>query len=59
MTTNFREFARALDPAAEKMQAEPVLRAKQVLAEAALARLVARTPAATGHARAWLDAHPR
>ncbi len=52
MTTNIRDFARALDRAAATLPAEKVLRAKQQLAEAALNRLVARTPAATGHARA-------
>jgi hypothetical protein len=29
MTTNFRNFARALDRAAEEIQTGPVLRAKQ------------------------------
>jgi len=52
MTSNFRDFARALDRATSNMLAEPVLRAKQDLARAALTRIVARTPAVTGHARA-------
>ena len=52
MTINFRDFARALDRASQKLLTEPVLRAKQDLARAALTRLVARTPVATGHARA-------
>lgn len=52
MTSNFRDFARALDRAAGNMLAEPVLRAKQDLAQFALTRIVARTPVLTGHARA-------
>lgn len=52
MTSNFRDFARALDRAASNMLAEPVLRAKQDLARTALTRIVERTPAVTGHARA-------
>jgi len=52
MTTNFRDFARALDRTASHMLAEPVLRAKQDLARTALTRIVERTPAMTGHARA-------
>lgn len=52
MTSDLRDFARALDRAARNMPAEPVLRAKQDLARTALTRIVARTPAVTGHARA-------
>lgn len=51
MTSNFRDFARALDRAASNMLTEPVLRAKQDLARTALTRVVERTPAVTGHAR--------
>ncbi len=51
MTSNFRDFARALDRAAGTMLAAQVLRAKQDLARTALRRIVERTPAMTGHAR--------
>lgn len=51
MPTEFRNFARALDRATGAVDAA-LLRAKQELAQAALARLIDRTPAASGHARA-------
>lgn len=51
MTSNFRDFARALDWTAGTMLAGPVLRAKQDLARSALTRIIDRTPAMTGHAR--------
>lgn len=52
MTSNFRDFARALDRAAGDMLTQSVLRAKQDLARTALTRIVERTPAFTGQARA-------
>lgn len=52
MTSNFRDFARALDRVVGDMLAEPILRAKQDLAITVLTRIVERTPAVTGHARA-------
>ena len=52
MTTNIRDFARALDRALAKTLTEPLLRAKQDIARAALTGIVERTPTVTGHARA-------
>lgn len=52
MTTDSRGFARALDRAAADLVNKTVKQAKQELAQAALSRLIERTPAASGHARA-------
>ncbi len=52
MTTNIREFARALDRAARRMVDAPLLRAKQDIARTALSGFIERTPSVTGHARA-------
>lgn len=52
MTANFRTFARDIERAKRSLLAAPLLRAKQDLARTALTRLIARTPAVTGHARA-------